>query len=97
MDVAADGFRGGQSLVGGILERLVVVFGEQQRCHQIAPASLSLPTSSATDPTFTPAWRPPGSLVFTIWSRGLMSTPNASGDFSSIGFFFAFMMFGSDA
>src|SRR5688572_22857028 len=97
MDVAADRFRGRQGFVGGVLERLVVVLGEEKRCHQIAPASLSLPTSSATEPTFTPATRPPGSLVFTTCNRGLMSTPKASGAFSSIGFFFAFMMFGSEA
>src|SRR5437879_2046529 len=67
--VAAERLCGGQRLVGGILERLVVVFGEQQRGHPITPASLSLPTSSAGEATLTPDLRPAGSTVLTTSSR----------------------------
>src|SRR5262249_57382150 len=76
MHVGAERFRGGQRLVGRILERLVVVFGGQEDCPHSTPASfLSLATSSATDPTLTPDLRVGGSLVLTISSRGFTSTP----------------------
>ena len=75
MHLAAQRLRCRQRLGGGVLEGLIVVFGNQQRRHQITPASLSLPTSSATDPTLAPAWRPGGSLVFTTLRRGATSTP----------------------
>src|SRR5262245_28568390 len=82
--------------VGCVLERLVVVLGKKKRGrHQSTPTSfLSLSTSSPTDFTLTPALRPGGSLVLSTCSRGEMSTPKLSGVFSSIGFFFAFMMLG---
>ena len=74
--VAAERLGGGQRLVGRVLERLVVVLGEEEGRHQIAPASfLSLSTSSATVLTLTPALRCGGSAVLTISSRGLTSTP----------------------
>ena len=67
---------GGERLVGRVLERLVVVLGDQKRRHQITPASfLSLSTSSATVFTLTPALRPGGSVVFSTSSRGATSTP----------------------
>ena len=97
MHRAADGGCGGEGLVRDAVQRLVVMFRDQQRGHQITPASLSLPTSSLAEPTLTPALRPPGSTVFRTVRRGLASTPSPSGVFSSIGFFFAFMMLGSDA
>ena len=76
MHVAAERLGGGERLVGGVLERFVVVLGDEKRGHQSTPASsLSLPTSSATEPTLTPDLRPGGSVVFTTSSRGLMSTP----------------------
>ena len=65
MHVAAERLGGGQRLVGRILERLVVVLGNQKNSHPSTPASFSLPTSSATEPTLAPALRPPGSTVFT--------------------------------
>ena len=44
--------------------------------HQSTPASsLSLPTSSATEPTLTPALRLGGSVVFSTFRRGVTSTP----------------------
>ncbi len=88
---------GAQGLAGGLVEALVVVLGEQQRGHQITPAVLSLETSSAALATLTPAERPAGSAVFSTLSRGAMSTPSVSGVVSSSGFFFAFMMLGSEA
>src|SRR5262249_29152147 len=99
VNVTANCLGGGQRLVGRILEGFVVVLGDEKRGHfQSTPASsLSLLTNSAADPTFTPDLRPGGSAVLSTCSRGLTSTPYASGAFSSIGFFFAFMMFGSEA
>src|SRR6185437_4780547 len=80
------------------LERFAVVFGEDQDRHQITRASfLSLSTSSATEPSFLPAWRFGGSATLSVVSRGLGSTPSASGVSCSMGFFFAFMMLGSEA
>ncbi len=74
--LGAERLGGGQRLVGRVLERDIVVLGEEKCRHQIAPASfLSLSTSSATDFTFTPALRTGGSEVLTTSSRGLMSTP----------------------
>ena len=74
--IGADALGRGERLVGRVLERLVVVLGNQQRRHQIAPASfLSLSTSSATVFTLTPALRTGGSTVLTTSSRGLTSTP----------------------
>ena len=76
MHVGAERFGGGERLVGGILERLVVVLGDEECCHDRTPASfLSLSTSSATVLTLTPDFRPAGSLVLSTSSRGVMSTP----------------------
>src|SRR5208282_4554183 len=82
-----------------IAQTAVRDFGQQQGRHdQITPASsCSLATSSATVLTFTPALRPPGSAVLSTFRRGETSTPKSAGVFSSIGFFFAFMMLGSEA
>ena len=59
------------------VQRLVVVFGNKECCHdQITPASfLSLSTRLATESTFTPALRPAGSEVFRTFRRGVTSTP----------------------
>ena len=76
MHSAAERLGGGQRLVGGVLERLVVVLGDEKRGHQITPASfLSLSTSSATVFTLAPALRPGGSVVLSTSSRGATSTP----------------------
>src|SRR5262245_9144127 len=63
MDWLGQRLGGGQSLVGGVLECLVVVLSQKQRRHQRTPASFSLPTSSPAVFTFTPALRPAGSTV----------------------------------
>ena len=75
-----------------------VYISNQQNGHQITPASsLSFAISSSTEPTLTPALRPAGSTVFTMFRRGVTSTPKSAGVFSAIGLALAFMMFGSDA
>ena len=56
-----------------------------------------LSTSSATEPTLIPAERFGGSTTFSVVSRGVTSTPRSSGFSVSTGFFFAFMMLGSEA
>ena len=98
MNGLAQRFGRGQSLGGGFIEFAVLNFSENQNRHQITPASsFSLTTSSAAEPTLTPALRLAGSTVFKIFSRGVASTPKSPGVFSSMIFFFAFMMFGSEA
>ena len=47
--------------------------------------------------TFAPPLRLGGSCTFSVTSRGVTSTPSASGFKVSSGFFFAFMMLGSEA
>src|SRR6266508_825447 len=74
--VRAERLGGGQRLVGRVLQRLVVVLGDEERGHDSTPTSfLSLSTSSPTVFTFTPALRPAGSVVLSTSSRGEMSTP----------------------
>ena len=98
VDIGAEGCGRRQRLVGRVLDPGIVVFGNQQRGHQSTPASvLSLLTSSATSLTLTPALRPAGSVVLRTSRRGVRSTPVSAAVFSAIGFFFAFMMFGSEA
>src|SRR6185437_16739551 len=99
MHVGAELFRSRQRLVGDVLQGFVVVFGNQQRRHvQRTPASFfSLDTSSPTSLTLTPPLRPGGSVVFNTSRRGATSTPVSATFFSAIGFFFAFMMLGSEA
>src|SRR5262249_32866397 len=95
MHVGAERLRCCERLVGRVLDCRIVVLGNEERCHQITPASfLSLSTSSLTVFTFTPDLRPAGSVVLSTSRRGAMSTPLLAGGFSAIGFFFAFMMLG---
>ena len=54
-------------------------------------------TSSATSATLPPPLRFGGSTTFSVDSRGVTSTPNASGVVDSSGFYFAFMIFGNVA
>ena len=69
--------RGGQRARGHVAQGAARDFGQKKGRHdQITPASsCSLATSSATDFTFTPALRPPGSAVLRTLSRGATSTP----------------------
>ena len=100
-DVAADLPRGGDRVERARLERRVVVFGQDENCHFVVPLQITLAsffsfaTSVATSGTFTPALRAGGSLTFSVFSRGVGSTPRSSGFTTSSVFFFAFMMFGS--
>lgn len=75
MHLAAHLGRGGQRLVGRVFQRSVVVFCNEEDSHQIAPASLSLATSSAGEPTLMPAWRFGGSSVLMTLRRAVVSTP----------------------
>ena len=90
--------RGTQRARCCVLDRLIVMISKKKRRHQNPPASvLSLETSSATEATLMPAFRPGGSMVETTFKRGVISMPKSAGVFSSIGFFLAFIMFGKDA
>ena len=77
VDRSAERFGGRQGAGRDVVEVAVLLFGDEQRGHdQITPTSvLSLSTSSATEPTRTPALRPVGSTVFSTARRGLGSTP----------------------
>src|SRR6185312_9653947 len=98
MNLAADRGRRGNGVERRSLERFVVVLGDDEESHQITRASfLSLSTSSGTEATFLPPWRLAGSSTLRVTRRGATSTPSASGVSVSIGFFFAFMMLGSEA
>ena len=96
--ITGDFFGGGQRVQSRGFERPVIVFGDDESSHQITRASvLSLSTSSATEPTFRPPCRFGGSSTLRTVRRGVTSTPSVSGVVVTIGFFFALMMFGSDA
>ena len=86
---------------GGADEVIAVSIGpsQNQDAHgQITFASFfSLFTRSDTSDTLIPASRAGGSSTRVMFSRGLISTPRSSADIESSGFFFAFIMFGSDA
>ena len=76
MDFGAEFERRSQRLRGSVLDRRVVVFGNEQCSHQITPASfLSFDTSSATSLTLTPPLRPGGSEVLRTSRWGVRSTP----------------------
>ena len=95
---AGDFLGGGDSVEGRRLQRCVVVFGDDEGSHQITRASVfSLSTSSATEPTLWPPCRLAGSSTLKTTRRGVTSTPSASGVVVAIGFFFAFMILGSEA
>src|SRR5262249_45246052 len=76
VDVAAIGLGGGDRLGGGVVERGVGGFGENEDGHdQMAPTDLSLAIRASTSATFSPASRFFGSATFTTVRRGAMSTP----------------------
>ena len=99
IDIAAgDLLGGGDRVEGRGLQYPVVVFGDDESSHQITRASvLSLSTNSVTEPTLCPPWRFAGSSTLSTTSRGVTSTPSASGVVVAIGFFLARMMLGSEA
>ncbi len=99
MDVAAQLAGRGHGVERGRLDRLVVVFSDNENGHvQITFATfLSLLTSWATSATRSPALRLGGSTTLSVARRGATSTPRSAGLTVSSGFFFAFMMLGSVA
>ena len=71
---------------------------QDRRHDQITFASeCSFCTSVWTSGTFTPAARCGGDSTLTTLTFGTTSTPSCCGVISAMGFFFAFMMLGSDA
>src|SRR5690606_2186120 len=95
---------GFESVQGGLLERLVQMLGDEKNVghgslsFQITLASLrSFSTSVATSGTLMPAFRSGGDESLRIFTLGVTSTPRSAGVSSSTGFFFAFMIPGSDA
>ena len=80
-----------------VLDRAAVMLDQNQDAHCTTPKAFSLPTSSSTEPTLSPACRLAGSATFSTSSRRPMSTPSSSGVFVAIGLLFAFMMLGNDA
>ncbi len=98
MDRFVQGLGRAHGLGGRLVQGAVQNLGKEQDRHQITPASsLSLATSSAAEATLAPALRTGGAAVFKILRRGAISTPSSAGVFSSITFFLAFMMLGSEA
>ena len=98
VDIAGERGGGGDGVERRRVERRAVMGGDDKSRHQITPASfLSLSTSSSTSATLRPPARAGGSSTVKVSSRGATSTPSSSTAIWSIGFFFAFMMLGSDA
>ena len=99
VNLAADGAGGRDGRRRGGSEGAVLVLGDDEDGHgQITFASVrSFWTRVATSGTSTPACRFAGSSTLKVTSRGAMSTPRSAGVMVASGFFFAFMMFGSEA
>ena len=98
VDVLVDLRGGGHDVARDGLQLALGVLSDDEDAHQITFASFtSFSTSSWTVFTLPPPWRFGGSATLITFRRGVMSAPRSSGDISSIGFFFAFMMFGRDA
>ena len=88
---------GGDRCERGVLDLATLVLDVDERLHCATPRALSLPISSSTEPTLSPACRLGGSATLSVSRRRLMSTPSSSGVLVVSGFDLAFMMFGSDA
>src|SRR6516165_135180 len=92
VDVARQRLRRGDGLVRAVLQRRVVVIGDDENGHQRTPASfLSLETRSAALSTLTPPARFGGSVTLSTFSRAATSRPSEASGFTSRGFFLAFM------
>ena len=91
--------RRAQRVEGRLLQLSVRLFRHHQdRRHQITFASAcSFSTSVWTSGTLTPAARCGGDSTLTTFTLGETSTPSCCAVISAMGFFFAFMMFGSEA
>ena len=67
---------GGDGGEGRVLHLAALMLDQNQSdAHATTPKVLSLPISSSTEPTLTPAWRFAGSSTFRTVSRGAVSTP----------------------
>ena len=75
----------------------VVVLGDDENGHSDHPRFVLELVDESAASTLTPALRLAGSATLSVFRRGAMSTPSASGLSVSSGFFLAFMMLGSDA
>ncbi len=80
-----------------VLDLAAFVLDVDESLHCTTPSVFSLPISSSTEPTLSPACRLGGSATFSTSRRRAMSTPSSSGVFVASGFALAFMMLGSDA
>ena len=89
--------RGGDRRQRRLVQRDIVMLDPDQRLHAATPRARSATTSASTSPTRMPACRAGGSDTFSVRSRGDTSTPKSAGDLTTSGFFFAFMMLGSEA
>ena len=75
VDVAKRG-GGGDGGEGGVLHGATLMLDENQcDAHATTPKALSLPISSSTFATLTPADLLAGSSTFRVVSRGAVSTP----------------------
>ena len=76
VDIGSQIQRRRQRLARCRVQCIVGVLCKKENGHQITPASsLSLPTSSPTSDTITPALRVGGSMVSRTFNRGVTSTP----------------------
>src|SRR5208337_2586241 len=77
--------------------RIIMLRNKKDGHYCKTPVSRSFSTSSGTDLTLLPAFLAGGSAVFSTLSLGSMLMPSEAASISSSCFFFAFMIFGSDA
>src|SRR5262249_35806400 len=97
-DISTNLQRGRNGIERRGAQRAIGMFCNNQHSHQITFASFfSFSTSSATDFTLMPALRAAGASTLSVFTVEAVEMLNASGERVSSGFFFAFMMFGSDA
>src|SRR5207247_6997133 len=93
---AGNSVRTTDALCGARVERLAVVFGNDENlAHYTSPFFFSASTSSCAVFTITPFCRCGGGSYFSGFTRWRGVTPRAATATVSSGFFFAFMMSGS--
>src|SRR5205085_10450516 len=56
-----------------VADLAVAMLDQQQHAHCTTPKAFNFPTSSSTEPTFSPAWRLGGSATFSVSSRRAIS------------------------
>ena len=89
--------RAGDGLGRAGIQLRAVMLGDDEdlAAHQTNPFCFSAPTSSATSLTMMPFERAGGGSTLTVLNAPPSATPKSASDFTSSGFFFAFMMSGS--